>query len=44
MSNAVFIGKEEERQMFQQMQAMAQKQVFRKLFHFYVYFLSFFLK
>lgn len=30
MSNVVFIGKEEERQMFQQMQAMAQKQVFRK--------------
>lgn len=29
-------GKEEERQMFQQMQAMAQKQVFRKtVFHVY---------
>lgn len=32
MSIVVLIGKEEERQMFQQMQAMAQKQVFRKLF------------
>lgn len=32
----VYIGKEEERQMFQQMQAMAQKQVFATSMFFFV--------